>query len=69
LGYWQEDLILSRGRLVYRIAEVRARNEAIGTQRAAGLQSVELLSCALPDADCKRNQPLANSAQPRPAPQ
>jgi hypothetical protein len=61
LGYWQEDVILARGRLLYRIAEVGAQSEAISAQRTGGLRSTAAIACALVDAGCKRHRSPANS--------
>jgi len=49
-GFTEEDVLLLRGRTLFRIADVRSRSTA--GQRTAGLATVDRLACALPAAEC-----------------
>jgi hypothetical protein len=63
----QEDIFLLRGRLVYRIDDVRPQNEEPRPSRAekrVGVATVDVLACHLPGAGCptRRRRPLTTAA-------
>jgi hypothetical protein len=55
-GFTQQDAFLQRGKLVYRVADVRAPRSGASpaTEQAEGLDTVDRLACLLADAGCTR---------------
>jgi hypothetical protein len=59
-GVTQEDVLLLRGRLIYRVADVRPRQRASQPSTAGervGLSIVNSLACSLPQAGCPATGP------------
>jgi hypothetical protein len=58
-GATQEDVFVLRGRLVYRISDVRPQNDRqppSSAEQEVGVATVEALACTLPGAKCSRRR-------------